>query len=259
MCRLRSPEIGGRRRNAAASARPCRPCRALIEDQQHAPVLGKRQPADAPAAAVRRRRGRRRAPRRPARRWRCRCSSARRDRAAGDLAGIAAPGRRVASTAAPIASAELRARAEADMVRYRNFDAQRQAATEPIALGSPLGIGAAPASASAPEIASRLPGVDRHARARRIDGDAEAAEAAAELAVEVDKSQMQPAGTVTVTRSIVPRSRASRCSAEVRVAGLVVSEYHGPCQCCLAPTMSSFASVAAEGGRLSHGREGTSL
>ena len=65
-------------------------------------------------------------------------------------------------------------------------------------------------------------------RATRIQGDPEAAEAAAQIAVKIDKTRMQPARNGHGYAIDRARSRRIRSSAEVRVAGFVVSEYHDP-------------------------------
>ena len=76
------------------------------------------------------------------------------------------------------------------MVRYRFFDPQIQPTIEPIALDERIQMALRPRRVRALG-AQLLATPDREARARRIDGDAEAAEATSELAVEVDESQMQ--------------------------------------------------------------------
>jgi hypothetical protein len=122
---------------------------------------------------------------------------------------------------------ELRPRTKADMVRYCRLDTKRQVGAEAIMADHPLCIGSCPFGIGAGD-REPLAGHHRHARHRRSQGNPEAAEAAAQIAVKIDKTRMQPAGNGHGYAIDRARSRRVRSSAEVRIAALVVSEYHDP-------------------------------
>src|SRR5262249_57015034 len=79
---------------------------------------------------------------------------------------------------------ELRARAKADVIRNRFFNAQIHTTIEAIALDERFEMALRARRVRALR-AQALAARDRQTRARRIDGDAQAAEAAPEVAVEI--------------------------------------------------------------------------